>query len=115
MTGKWTSSGERKIRRHACYGSQPWRYEVCADGCEIVAFVDSSARWETIAIVRSTSDVKARALGEFIVGLVNERHQGGDILQAAFNALDGVLRDGLTFSTEQDAEHVVDVLKRSGF
>ena len=97
------------------YGSQPWRCELHRGGCEVVAYVDASAQWETVAAVQPTSDAKAKALGDFIVGLVNERQRDKDALQAAFDALDGVLRDGFNFSTEQDAERVVDMLKQRGF
>jgi hypothetical protein len=108
-------AGTGKVKVRAYYGSQPWRCQSTKDGCELSAYVDASGQWEPIAFVQPTSDADARALGEFIVSLVNERQRDGDLLQAAFDALGGVLEQGLTFSTEQDADRVVETLKRRGF
>lgn len=115
MPQKRKASGERKVKLRAYYGSRPWRCEPLKGACKIVAYVDASARWETVAVVQRTSQVRAKALGDFLVGLVNERHQDGDVLRTAFAALDGVLREGLNFSTEQEVESVVDTLKARGF
>jgi hypothetical protein len=108
-----TGTGKTKVR--TCYGSHPWRCQPCEGGCELIAYVDASGQWETVAIVQPTSNATARALAEFIVGLVNEQQRDSDVLQAAFDALDGLLEQGLTFSTEQDADRVIETLKRRGF
>jgi len=104
-----------KKKRYPYYGSHPWRREEVEGRCELVAFVDASQSWERVAIIQPTSAVKAEAMADFILRLVNERHAEGDVLQAAFDALDGVLQEGLNFTTEQDVERVMVRLKRRGY
>jgi len=108
-------AGTGRIEVRSYYESQPWRCQVTKDGCELVAYVGTSGQWETVAFIEGRSDAGARALGDDIVRLVNERQRDGDVLRAAFEALDGVLEQGMNFSTEQDADRVVETLKRRGF
>ena len=108
-------AGTGRIEVRSYYESQPWRCQVTKDGCELVAYVGTSGQWETVAFIQSTSEAEAKALGDYIVRLVNERQRDGDVLRAAFEALDGVLEQGMNFSTEQDADRVVETLKRRGF
>jgi hypothetical protein len=109
------ASDTGKVKVRAYYDSQPWRCQPTKDGCELIAYVGASGQWETVAVIQPTSAMEAKALGDFIVSLVNERQQDGDVLQAAFDALGGVLQEGLNFSTEQDADRVVAALKKRGF
>lgn len=79
---------------------------------EISAYVDATGKWETIAIIPPTSDHTAEAISTFIAHSINDIHEHGELLVSAMNALDDILREGLTFSTEQTADRIVDRIKK---
>jgi len=51
-------------------------------------------------------------LAAFIVRVVNATQQNRDLLREAMNALEAVMKDGLTYSTEQETDSVVTSIKR---
>lgn len=113
MQAKQKTSAERHIKQRGRLGLHPWRCERRGEHCEIVAYADASGAWETIAVIPSTSGASADFLAGFIVNLVNESQEDSDVLEAARKALEAVMEEGLTFSTEQEAEHVIDRLKHT--
>jgi hypothetical protein len=76
------------------------------------AFVETSGQWETVAVVRPTSSADAKSLANFILRVVNDWNEHDDLFEAASEALEAVLQEGLTFSTEQEVESMVERLKR---
>jgi hypothetical protein len=104
------SKGDKKARYF--YSLHPWRCDHHADRSEITAYVEASGHWETVAVVPPTSGASAEAVATFIVRLINAAQQNRDILRDAMEALEGVMNDGLNFTTEQTAEHVIISIKK---
>jgi hypothetical protein len=105
----------KKARLRAYYGVHPWRCTHHGDRSEVFAYAEASGTWELVLEVRSSSGATAEELAIYIVNLVNDRREDQPALEQAFAALDGVLQDGLTFTTEQEADHAVERLKKLGF
>jgi hypothetical protein len=105
----------KKTGLRSYYGLHPWRCTHHGDRSEVFAYVEASGKWETVLVVRASSGTTAEELAVYIVNLVNDRREDQDALEQAFAALDAVLQDGLTFTTEQEAEHAAERLKKLGF
>jgi hypothetical protein len=97
------------------YALHPWRIEGKGESCDLIAYVEASGDWETVATIPATSGASADDIASFIAGLVNDNRENAEVLDEAFAALGAVLQEGLTFTTEQEAEHVLKRLKRRGF
>ena len=110
MTKETKSSGKPKPQ--CLYETHPWRCDHHADRSEITAYVEASGRWETVLTVRPTSEASAEAIASFIIQLVNGHQQNNDLLRDAMAALEAVVNDGLNFTTEQTAEHVITHIKQ---
>lgn len=101
----------KKLRRY--YSIHPWECKHFADHSEIAAYVEASGKWETILKVNRTSGVSAEAMATYICSLINESQPNKDLLRDAMEALEQVLEDeGLTFASEQAAEHTVRNIKQ---
>jgi hypothetical protein len=96
------------------YALHPWRCEPRGDDCDIMAYVEASGRWEAVATIPATPGARADELGGFIVRLVNDSQEQGDVIHAALTALEAILEEGLTFTTEQEAERAIERLKAHG-
>jgi hypothetical protein len=112
MTAKENISIENEMALQGHYRSRPWRCIQSGDECALSAFVEASGEWETVAIVQPTSGADAKSLANFILRVVNDWNEHDDLFQAASEALEAVLQEGLTFSTEQEVESMVERLKR---
>jgi hypothetical protein len=109
---KAQSSSKADPKPRCFYSLHPWRCDHHADRSEIMAYVEASGQWETVAVVPPTSGASAEAVASFIVRLVNAAQQNRDILRDAMAALEAVMNDGLNFTTEQAAEHVIISIKK---
>ena len=96
------------------YASHPWRCEPRGGDCALLAFVEASGDWETVALVKKTSAASAEAVAGYIAGLVNDLYKERPLLDAARSALEAVLEEGLNYSTEQDADIVLRRMKERG-
>ena len=67
-----------------------------------------------MALVKKTSGASVEAVAHYIVGMVNDLHENGSLLAAAMTALEAITDEGLTFSTEQDADDVIRRIKEHG-
>jgi len=95
------------------YCLQPWKAQHYPDRSEITAYVEMSGQWETVLVlVRPTSGFGAEEMASHITAVMNNHQKGQNLLHDAMQALEAVLKDGLTFSTEQTAEHVVTHIKK---
>jgi hypothetical protein len=65
-----------------------------------------------VAVVSPASGASAEALAAFIASIVNAAQQNEDVLRDAMEALEAVVNDGLNFTTEQAAEHVIANIRR---
>jgi hypothetical protein len=109
---KSRSGGRAGKRERSFYSLHPWRCDHHPDHSEITAYVEASGQWETVAVVPPTSGASAEAVASFIVRLVNTSQKNRDILRDAMAALEAVMNDGLNFTTEQTAEHVIISIKQ---
>ena len=107
-----TQTGKTDRRPRCYYGLVPWKCNHQADRSEIIAYVEASGKWETVAVIPATSGASPEALATFIVRAVNATQQNRDLLRDAMHALEAVLNDGLNFTTEHEAESVVTNIKR---
>jgi hypothetical protein len=94
------------------HSQHPWKCEHHSGRSEILAFAQKSGNWESIAVIQPGSGVSPRRLAEFIAGLVNDCQLNGPLLDHAREALEMLLRAGLNFSTEQDAEAIIARIKK---
>lgn len=94
------------------YATQPWKVEVEPKGAVIEAYVEASSKWESVAIVLPTSGASAEKMARFIVGAVNDNQKSERLFQEALDALEAVIQEGLTYSTEQEIELVIAELRR---
>jgi hypothetical protein len=94
------------------YATQPWRVEVEQEGAVIEAYVESTNKWESVAIVLPTSGASAGKMARFIVGLVNDNQKETPLLENALAALESVSEEGLTFASEQAVEHAIADLRK---
>ena len=93
------------------YSLHPWRCTHHSNHSEIVAYVEASGQWEAVLTVSPTSETNAKTMANFIMHLVNSYRQNNDLLRDAMAALEAVVNDGLNFTTEQTAEHVITHIK----
>lgn len=93
------------------YSLYPWRTEHHDDRSEIAAYVEASGKWETVAVIPHTPGASAETLAEFIMGIINDSQKNRDLLRDATRALEAVMEEGLTFSTEQDADAILKRVK----
>jgi hypothetical protein len=93
------------------YRLVPWQCRNHSDRSELTAYVEASGKWETVAVVPPTSGASAEALANYILALVNNSLPNSDLLRDAMSALEAVMKDGLTFTTEQEADSVVKCIK----
>jgi len=110
MTRKPTTKGDLKPRCY--YALAPWKCRHHADRSEITAYVEASGKWETVAVIPQTSGTSPEALATFIIRVVNATQQNKDLLRDAMEALEAVMKEGLNYSTEQAAEHVISDIKQ---
>ncbi len=97
-----------------CRGLHDWRYETRGDPCAIMASAKESNAWEMVALTFPTSSASAEETARFIVGLLNDAQSEDSAAKAALRALEAVIEEGLTWSTEQEAEHAIERLKGRG-
>ena len=93
------------------YSRSPWRCSPQKGGCEILAYVEASGAWETVIDVRPTSGTSAEAVGIYVTAIINQYQNEQNLLHQATKALETCLKEGITFSSEQDAEHVIARIK----
>ena len=101
-----------RSRAGALFANQPWRCVHLVDHSEITACFVVGGRWETIANIRPAFGVTAKDIAEFLIKLVNSHRERGDLLEGAAETLEAILKDGLDFTTEQSAEHIVTHIKK---
>jgi hypothetical protein len=89
------------------YSLHPWRCTHHSNHSEIVAYVEASGQWETVLTVNPTSETSAKTMATFIMHLVNSYRQNNDLLRVAMKALESVMQEGLTYSTEQEVDAAV--------
>jgi hypothetical protein len=94
------------------HSRQRWKCQHGSDRSEILAFAEASGKWESIGVVQSTPCASAKAMAKFLVGLVNDIQINGDLLEAACKTLERIVRLGLNFSTEEEANEVVARIKK---
>jgi hypothetical protein len=95
------------------YSAQPWQSRHHEDYSEIVAYVEATGTWETIARVERTAGASAETAAAFIAHAINTGQQSRSVLRDAMDALQLCLEeDHLTFSSEQAAERSVTNLKK---
>jgi predicted transcriptional regulator len=106
------SKPDREIKVRCFYSLHPWRCQHHGERSEIAAYVEASGTWETVAIIPQTSGATSEALAEFIARAVNQSQQCENLHQAAIRALESVIEEGLTFTSEQEAERVIERLRK---
>jgi hypothetical protein len=92
------------------YSLQPCKYRVAKGHAEILAYVEGSD-WEKALTVHPTSGASAESLAAYVTAVINEHQGKSDLLHDAMRALESVMEEGLNFSTEQDADHVIARIK----
>jgi hypothetical protein len=103
-------SKSAKPRRY--YALHPWRCEHSADHSKIQAYSDASGKWEIVAIIPPTPGLTPETLAEFIANIINANQKNQDLLRSAMKALEDVIEEGITFSTEQAADSVIAQIKK---
>lgn len=94
------------------YSIHPWKYHTHKDHSEIIAYVEASGDWETVLIVHDTAGANHETMAIFILAIINEHQEKRNVLCDAMDALELIINDGLTFTSEQAAEHVITNIKK---
>jgi hypothetical protein len=115
MERKSKAPGKSKGLSPSYHALHPWRWQARGDQCELVAYVEASGKWETVATILRTSSASAESLANFIVGVVNDVREDNDAVHGAFRALESLMNEGLTFTIEQEAASAVERLRQRGF
>jgi hypothetical protein len=93
------------------YAAHPWECRHLEDRSALTAYVEASGEWETILTVHPTSGASAEVVAAYVAAIINEHQSKADLLQEAMKALQFIMEDGLTFTTEQAADRVVTRIK----
>ena len=99
-------------RKNLLQTKQPWKCRHHKAYSEISTYAEANGNWEKVLTIHPSSAVSADTIAQFILGLLNNHQQNQNLLQAAMEALENVMKDGLNFTTEQSAEHVVTHIKK---
>ena len=94
------------------YAIHPWDCRHQKSHSEIVAYVEASSKWETVLTVHHTAGAGHEAMAAYVLALIHEHQRKQGVLKDALDALEAVINDGLTFTTEQAAERAVTNIKR---
>jgi hypothetical protein len=94
------------------YSIHPWESRHHENYSEIVAYVEASGEWETVLDIRPTSGVSHETMAASILSLIHEHQEKRNTLHDAMEALELVMNDGLTYSSEQAAERAVTNIKK---
>jgi hypothetical protein len=110
-----TTKPKNTTRQPKClYSAHPWKCRYHKDRSEILAYVEASGAWETVADIRPTAGASAETMALFICDIINDNQKSKTLLQEAMEALELCLEEeGLTFSSEQAADSVVTRIKKS--
>lgn len=84
------------------------------DICEVHGLIAASGAWELVAIAQPVTGSTAIEVADSIIAAFNVQRQQADLLDEARDALQAVLDEGLTYATEQGAEHVVNNIGSKG-
>lgn len=103
---------ENPVRKPRCfYMVYPWECRHHEDHSKIIAYVEGND-WETVAEIRNTSGASAETMATFLCSLINENQERRRLLLDAMAALQTCLdEDGLTFTSEQAADSVLNRIK----
>lgn len=94
------------------YSIHPWECRHNKDNFEIIAYVEASSKWETVATIHPTAGASAETMASFICHLVNENQKNASLLHDAMQALEACMEEAdLTFTSEQAADSVVRRIK----
>jgi hypothetical protein len=94
------------------YTEYPWKCSLGDGRVEIKAYVEKSAKWETILEVHSSSDATADALSGYISEIINESQARQELLEEAKAALELIEAEGITFSSEHAADRALSRIKK---
>lgn len=108
---KAKAEAKSKLKPWAFYSFHPWQCSHKCEHSEISAYVEVSGAWETVATIHPTTGANAKVVATFFTDLINDKLRNGDVLQAALSILEEIVQDGLTYSTEHEADHVIERLK----
>jgi hypothetical protein len=102
-------NGEKPAQKPKCfYSAHAWQCRHLSDLSEILAYVEASGAWETIAEIHPTSGYSAEIIAAYICNLINDNQHNKSLLQEAMDALQMCMEtERLTFSSEQMAERIV--------
>jgi hypothetical protein len=89
----------------------PWKSRPQSDHSEILAYSEAGGAWETVLDVRQTSGACHERMAASILALIHEHQEKQNALHCAMEALELVMADGLTYSSEQLAERALSRIK----
>jgi len=94
------------------FTKEAWTVEDRGSWAEVIALVDAAGGREVVAMTLPCADTKAISVATFIAHTVNDWRELNALVAMARAVLDGVLEEGLTFSTESELERVRDELAK---
>jgi len=108
-----TSKAESPVKKPIhFYTIHPWAVQHQPKHSEIEAYVEASGEWEIVLNVRSTSGATHETMAEYILSIIHEHQKKQSALQDAMHALELVLNEGITFSSEQAIGQAVTRIKK---
>jgi hypothetical protein len=97
---------ERKNRAHTAGAVHRWRFEQ-QGGRYVIEIFEDAEGWASVAVVTGTAGLRAEALAGYMVHVLNQKQQESTVLDEAVHALSELMKDGVTYGTEYDADRSV--------
>ena len=95
------------------YRRERWRCLHETDTRSVIdVFFSPTQTWVRVATVWATHLVSAKEFAEFLVGVVNDAAVTADLLDDARATLAQMLADGVDFSTEQEADRIIESIRK---
>jgi hypothetical protein len=87
-----------------------WQCEPCPAGLVVKAFADGMEAWKVVARIAASKGALAEV--SRLVELLSAKPHDGDMVRSASKALKAIEREGFTFATEMELDHVITHLER---
>lgn len=89
-----------------------WQCEPCPAGLVVKAFADGTKTGKVAAVIAGPKDVLADV--SRLVELLSGKPHDEDTVRAAFKVLKVIEKEGFTFATEMELDHMITHLERCG-
>ncbi len=102
---------KREIQKPV-FNAEPWECRHHADYSELIARIEAGEEKKIVAVVPGGDAVSAATLANFICFVINDYQKRQTVLSSAIGALELLLSEGLTFSSEIEGEQAIKDIRK---